>query len=420
MKALCLTLLSEFHDKLNAAVIVPRQALFTTLDNKIKVAIGMRRTGKTYFLYQQIKSLLEQGIDLSRILFIDFEDDRLKPWTQSRFVGMVDAFYQLYPDNHNKPCYLFFDEIQNVEDWAVVVRRLQETRQVQLYLTGSSAKLLSKEIATSLRGRSLPTEIWPYSYREFCEATDVALPQKLPLTQKMQDQHLATLSEYLAIGGLPEVVKLDVTDRCRVLQDYVNVVIFRDIVERHNVSNVTVLQYMVSFLLKNVGCSFAVNQLFNTLKSQGFSIGRATLYEYLAYIEDAYLAFSVPLFSDSVRKTNVNPKKSYAIYTGLAQSYTLNRSKNMGHAFENLIYLDLRRAEREIFYCLTNDRYEIDFLTKSITGDINLYQVCWDVSDKDTLAREMRALEAAEQELGVKGMLVTPDNYLEFIAALFS
>src|SRR3990167_3860672 len=166
-QAMLAVLLGEFRDKLQRVPSIARDAVFPVADNKIKVAVGMRRAGKTSFIYQTIQALLAKKIPLSRILYINFEDDRLVPLTREKCAKLIEAFYTLYPENHDQRCYLFFDEIQNAEDWPIIIRRFHDSKNAEIYLTGSSAKLLSTEIATSLRGRSLATEIWPFSFQEF-------------------------------------------------------------------------------------------------------------------------------------------------------------------------------------------------------------------------------------------------------------
>ena len=156
------TLIGEFQDKLaRLGSLVEREAKFPDAPGKIKIAMGMRRAGKTFFIYQHILKIIEQGLPSSCILYINFEDDRLLPLDQLKLAKLIEAFYSIYPENHEKKCYLFLDEIQNIEDWPLVIRRLHDSKNVEIFLTGSSAKLLSKEIATGLRGRSLATEIWP-------------------------------------------------------------------------------------------------------------------------------------------------------------------------------------------------------------------------------------------------------------------
>lgn len=406
-------LLAEFHEKIaNLDGSVTRDQNFPRIPNKIKAVIGMRRTGKTYFLLQYIKSLTKDTIPLSRILYLNFEDDRLLPCSQQKLRELLDDFYALYPENHDHLCYLFLDEIQNVEEWAIVIRRYYDTRKVQIYLTGSSAKLLSKEIATSLRGRSISIEIWPYSFTEYLAAHKVSVDTKV-IGKKIHDQSMKHFHQYLNCGGFPETIFLEDSDRIRILQDYVDVVIFRDIIERHKINNIILIKYIIKTLLKNIGSGFSVNKFFNDLKSQGFSVGKMTIHDYLSYIEDAYLAFTLPLYSESIRQTQTNPKKIYAVDTGLVNAYSTSVSKNSGHLFENLVYLDLRRQNHEVFYYLTRSRYEVDFLSRSLDGNLHLYQVVWDINDPDTMQREMRALEEAEKELGIKGKLITPQVYIQ-------
>lgn len=417
MEKLMQSLLEDFHAKLNSFQDgIVRETAFPNASNKILVAIGMRRTGKTYFLFQEIKKLINNKIPLSRILYINFEDDRLYPLTEKKLGELIDSFYTIYPDNHDNLCYLFLDEIHNVDNWAVTIRRFFDTKQVRIFLSGSSSKLLSTEIATSLRGRSLATEIWPFSFSEFLKCTtDENFIQK-PFGKKGHDKLGKYFETYMNQGGFPEIIDNEPTDQVSILQEYVNVVILKDIVERHKITNIDLIRYLIKIILMNPGTSFSSNKLFNDLKSQGYALSKVTIYEYLNYIEEAYLAFMVPLYSSSIRKSQTNPKKIYAIDMGLINAYHLSFNKNWGHNFENFIFLNLKRQKHEIYYYLTENRNEVDFVTKSRDGKLNLYQVAWDINDPKTLEREMRALREAEKELGVKGKLITPQNYLsEFV-----
>ena len=168
---------------------------------------------------------------------------------------------------------------------------------------------------------------------------------------------------------------------------------------------------MIKTLIGNVGCGFSIHKFFNDLKSQGFSVSKTTLYDYLAYIDDSYLAFAVPLYSESLRKMHTNLRKIYAVDTGLVKAYTTSSSQNLGHYFENLIYLDLKRSGHEVYYYLTNTRREVDFFSKDTQGEWHLYQVSWQMDDPKTLEREMLALHEAEQELSIKGHIITPESY---------
>lgn len=420
MHTLLQILIEEFQENIQLFTdgVVERSNYFSEIPNKIRVAIGMRRTGKTYLLWQLIQKLLKDT-PISQLLYINFEDNRLLPMNQEKFSNLLDAFYSLYPENHERLCYFFLDEIQNVVGWETVIRRLFDSKKSKIYLTGSSAKLLSKEIATSLRGRSIATEVWPFSFEEYLKARKLELPTSWG--RKSIDLLTHHLKSYLHCGGFPEIVSLIETinlaeeDQRRILQDYTSMAVLRDIVERYRITNISLINYLIKMLLKNVGNPFSVHKLFNDLKNQGFSVGKMTIHDYLSYIEDSYLAFNVPLFSESIRKVQTNPRRIYAIDSGLIRANAFGFSENIGHYFENLVYLDLRRAGHTVYYYLTESqpRLEVDFMTQDPRGQFHLYQVCWDTADAQTLARKKTALSVASKELKIDGQLITPETYFK-------
>lgn len=396
--------------------LIRREYSFKEITGKVRVAIGVRRSGKTFLMYEKILKLLNAGIEFNRILYINLEDDRLQPKTISLLRDLIDYFYQSTPQNHNQLVYLFFDEIQEIEGWPALIRRLLDTRQCEIYLTGSSAKLLSREIATSMRGRSLATEVWPFSFNEYLTAKNITL-STFNTSQKSKDTLLQHLQHYLLTGGFPEIVMHPSPEAISILQEYVDITIFRDIVERHNIKNIQLIRYLVRTMLLNIGSLFSINKLYNDLKSQGHQLGKTTLYDYLAFIDDCYLAFTIPMYSDSFRKTQVNPRKIYACDTGMATAYQYGYSNNLGHLFENFIYLELRKTYKEIYYYKTQDGYEIDFVAIAPGEKRNLYQVAWDVSHDETMQREIRALETAKIELSLEGELITPQRVIENLVA---
>lgn len=391
---------------------VSRHYQFPEANNMIKVAIGMRRSGKTYFLFQTIQKLIKEGLSLDQVLYVNFEDDRLLPIDFKEMGQLVDSWYASYPENHDRCCYLFFDEVQNVDGWPVVLRRLVDTKNVQIYVTGSSAKLLSKEIATSLRGRSLGIEIFPYSYLEYLTAHHLEAPSKRG-GKRGVDYQRSYLLEYLRVGGFPAVQLMSQKEQLETLQSYVETVIFRDIVERHQISNIALLKYFIHSLLKNVSSLFSVNKFYNDIKSQGYKVAKDTLYSYLSHIEDAFLLFAVPVFTESLRQEQTTPKKIYAVDTGLVAANTFQLSDNLGKAFENLIYLDLRRQGKKVFYYRTAKGHEVDFVTQDLQGKYELIQVVWEMDEGKTREREERALREAEKELGFSGILMEGPTYLE-------
>jgi predicted AAA+ superfamily ATPase len=390
-------LIADFQER-EIPRVTPRALALPGLPGKADVVVGMRRSGKTFFLYQQIQERLASGIDRSRLLYLNFEDERLLPLSAADLSRIPEAFYRRFPESREQLCWFFFDEIQNVPGWETFVRRLLDSEKVALVLTGSSARLLSREIATSLRGRSLSTEILPFSFAESLHHERIELPERWPPGARERSRLENRFAQYLENGGFPEVQTLSPDLRVRVLQEYIDVVIFRDVVERHGVENLPALRYLERSLLASPAGRFSVSKLFNDLKSQGMRVGKDTLYEYLAHLEDSFLLFTATVASASARVRQVNPRKCYPIDPALAAAVSFRASSDVGHLLETVVYLELRRRGWTIGYVTTKSGYEVDFLAEDFRGSRELVQVCADLGDLATRQRELRALEEGLQE----------------------
>ncbi|MBI4792013.1 MAG: ATP-binding protein [Deltaproteobacteria bacterium] len=392
--------------------LVARERDFPGIPGKADVAIGMRRTGKTFFCYQKMKELLGSGVKRQRILYLNFEDERLLAFSVKDFQAILDVYYGRFPENKDLECYFFFDEIQRIDQWEMFIRRLLDTEKIRIFLTGSSSKLLSTEIATSLRGRSLSTEIFPFSFAEFLKAN--GLFGKPP--QNFGSRTAATLrraiADYLETGGFPEVLNLDRNLRVEVLQGYIDSVILKDVIERHRVGNVIALKHLVSHIMHAPGGKFSVNRFYNTLKSMAVRCTKNSLYEYLDHLLDAYLLYRVPIHSHSEKARMLNPPKIYTVDTGLLGAMTFRKSANNGPLLENLVFMHLRRNGYEAEYVNTREGGEADFLARhKAFGDVILIQACWDMADQNTFNRELRGLQSAMQELSINsGTIVTWDD----------
>jgi len=391
-------LIADFQER-ELPRVTPRALSLPALPGKADVVVGMRRSGKTFFLYQQIREKLASGIGRERLLYLNFEDERLLPLAAADLSRIPESFYRRFPASREQFCWFFFDEIQNVPGWETFVRRLLDTEQVALVLTGSSARLLSREIASSLRGRSLSTEILPFSFAESLRHAGVEPPESWPPGAKQRSLLEHRLDRYLETGGFPEVQAISQELRIRVLQEYIDVVIFRDVVERHGVDNLPALRYLERRLLASPAGRFSVSKLFNDLKSQGIRVGKDTLYEYLAHLEDSFLLFTLALASPSARVRQVNPRKCYPVDPALAAAVSFQASENVGHLLETAVYLELRRRRRSLAYVTTRSGYEVDFLAEDSRGSRELVQVCTDLKDPATRQRELRALEEGMKEL---------------------
>jgi len=372
------------------------------LPGKAHVILGMRRSGKTYYLFQRIRALVDQGVGLDRLLYLNFEDDRLSPFGAQDLQRIPEAFFRRYPERRGEKCWFFLDEIQNVEGWERFVRRLLDTEPIELVLTGSSAKMLSREIATSLRGRSFSTEILPFSFEESLLHRGIDLPDRWPPPAAQRSKLESELLRYLKEGGFPEVQGLEPHLRVRVLQDYVDVVLLRDVAERHQISNVHGLRYLQRSLLSRPSNRFSLHKLYNDLKSQGVTVGKDSLYAYMEHLEDAYLIFTTHIASRSLRVRQSNPRKCYPIDPGLAAASSFSAAEDSGHLLETIVFLELRRRGFRMHYVQTEAGHEVDFLAEHAGGERLLIQVSARLDQAKTREREVRALKEAMREQGLK------------------
>lgn len=402
------TLVAEF-DATRLPRPSPRQVRLPALPGKADALIGMRRAGKTWRMYQEIRSQLDAGSSPGQLLYIDFEDERLPALTGAELHRFVDAWRRRHPEVIGRPLALFLDEVQNVPGWEAFVRRMLDRRGARVVVTGSSAQLLSREIATSLRGRALPTEVSPFSFREALTFAGHTVPGRWPVPPDQASLLHARFDAYLRAGGFPEVQGLDDRTRVRVLQDYVHVAVLRDVVERHQVTNVEALRYLVRRLLSDPAGRFSVNRFYNSLKSQGRKTSKDSLYAALAHVEDAFLVFTVPIDHRSEAVRTANPRKAYPVDPGLAVAHSFTAARNIGHLLETTVYLELRRRGYACGYVRTRSGFEVDFAARRQgLGDALLVQVCANASDPTTRERELRALDEAMAERDLsEGLLLT-------------
>lgn len=411
MKAILSQLIDDFYER-KLPELSPREKELPELSGKVDVVVGMRRTGKTFFCFQRIKQLISSGLPLEQVLYLNFEDDRLLDFSVEDFQVILDLYYAKFPQNHERKCYFFFDEIQCIDKWEMFIRRLLDTLKVQIYLTGSSSKLLSREIATNLRGRSISTEIFPFSYTEYLRHHGLFEAAPTRFGTKTSSVLRRALADYLEHGGFPEVQGLGKNLRTEILQGYINSVLLKDVVERHGIANVNVLKHLVKSIMNSPCAQFSVNKFYNTLKSMSVKCTKNTLYEYLDHLLDAYLFYRVPLRTRSEKARMVNPPKIYVIDTGLLKAMTFRNAVNNGHMLENMVFMQLRRKGFELEYINTQKGYEVDFSARHpVSGELILVQVCWDMSDEKTFEREVRALEEAMSEYRTdKALIITWDD----------
>ena len=411
MKTIISQLIDDFQER-NLPTPVPRTKVFSEIKGKADVVIGMRRSGKTWFCFQKINQLLRKNIPQNQILYLNFEDERLLGFIVSNFQEILDVYYGKFPENKNRTCYFFLDELQRIDQWEMFIRRLLDSENIQIFITGSSSKLLSTDIATSLRGRSLTTEIFPFSFQEFLRYHGLFADKPQTFGSKTAAILRKAVKEYFQNGGFPEVQNIDPNIKTEILQGYIDTVLLKDVIERHQVNNITAIKHLVRTLMHSSGRKFSVNKFYNTLKSMSIKCTKNNLYAYLDHLTDAFVFYRVPIHSRSEKSRMINPVKIYTIDTGLLNAMTFQNSSDFGPILENMVFMHLRRNNYQIEYINTKKGFETDFFARHpITNDIKLIQVCWQISDQKTFDREYQGLQNAMEELSIpSGTIVTWDD----------
>lgn len=386
---------------------VPRRTQIEAVQGKAAICIGVRRSGKSTYMFQVVQRLLDSGVSLQNILYLNLFDDRLHDLQQTGLGIITEAYFSLYPEKKNsETVYCFFDEIQAVTGWEPFVDRLMRTEKCEVYLTGSSARMLSREIATQMRGRALSWEMFPFSFREFLDWK--GLDNSSPMSSKKRLIIQKAFEEYWETGGFPEVLGLSRNLRIKTHQEYLNAILFRDLIERHDIAHPKAVTDLAHWLVDNTASLFSINSLTGYLKALGHKAPKTAVSDYLEWFEDAYFFFTVRIFDASLARSNTNPKKIYCIDHSMVTSVSSGVLVNSGHLLENLAFTALRRIYPAIYYYKTKSGREVDFVVPVRGGTNMLVQVCESLADPQTRKREVTALSESMVELGVKsGSIVT-------------
>lgn len=355
--------------------------------------MGPRRSGKTYYLYSLIERLLSQGVSKDRTLYVNFEGPEWVGADLEDLKQLIEVYFEIYPGNRQKRIWLFFDEIQNVENWERFVRGLLDTQNASIFLSGSSSKLLSKEIATSMRGRSFSYLLLPFSFREFLKIKGI--PYKKYLSSQERARIANAMGEYFSYGGYPEAVIYS-KEREKIIREIMEVTIYRDVLERHNIRNAKLVKLMFNYLVQ--AKEFSVHKFYQFLRTMQMKVSKNSLYQYLDFFNDAFIFFPLRKFSYSVKQKEQSIPKIYAVDNALI-SVLLGEDK--GKLLENGVFLSLLRRGYEpnqnLFY-YTTTQGEVDFLIKEKNKVTHLIQACYDSSHYLTKEREMKALSGAAKE----------------------
>lgn len=369
---------------------------------EIIIITGVRRGGKSSLMRLISNDLIEKyDILQDNILYLNFEDERFTYFDINDFEQVYEIFLELYHPVGRK--YFFLDEIQNVKGWEKWLNRLYEFEDLKIFVTGSNATLLSSEIATALTGRNRQLIVYPFSFNEFLSLRSYSITEKDFYLREKRIEIKRLFDEYLKLGGFPEVLKI--SDNT-LLEQYLKDIIYRDVIARYSIRNIKEIKELTLFLASNIGTIQSYNNLREMINVKSLN----TIKNYLEMLENVFLFFKIDLFSFSVKKQIYNPSKIYSVDSALSNAIAFKFSENIGHIYENIVFIELQRRNKEVFYWKSKRGREVDFVIKSGLKIDEAIQVCFSFTDKKTRDRELESLLSAKNELNVDNLVMITED----------
>jgi predicted AAA+ superfamily ATPase len=386
----------------------PRELSLPTDSGQVIGLCGVRRCGKTFLFFETIRRLLTQGVDRRRIVYLNFEDDRLQPVGSAELDLVFRCLREVFTDTPTGRVYLFLDEVQSAPGWERWVRRLCDTEEVSVFVTGSSSRLLTRDLSSAMRGRSVTYEAFPLGFREFLAFRGI---RHESYNARSESRVRAAFEDYLRWGGFPEVVLAEPAMRPLILEEYASVMLHRDLVERNSIRNEALMRAFLRHCFRNTATLVSLSKLHRDFQSQGYDISKNTIFEYARMLEDAGLIFLLPRHEESVRKQARNPRKLHVIDPGLISAFKAGAERDVGHKLETAVYLECRRHAREWHYHAGNA--ELDLCDAEGQVFIN---ACWNLADTSTAEREAAAMAAGARFLpAAKGVLLYHEHSPEIV-----
>ena len=365
----------------------------------IKIITGIRRCGKSYFFKLIINFLIENGVNEDNILLIDLE---LPKFNHIKTREQLDEIVLEFLEEHHDKTYLFFDEIQNVSQWEISINGYFKLSNVDIYITGSNSNLLSKELATFLTGRYISIEMYPFSFNEFIDFKE-ELNQKAFFENEFNTDIENYFEEYISYGGLP--VTIDTKNHKEItLKDLYSSILLHDIVERYEIRNIGLFSRITKFILENIGNLISAHSIYTYLKHEKINITKSTIYNYLEYLQNAYILSKVTREDLTSKKEISGSEKFYVMDQGFFKSQIEEKQLNIGRILENIVYLELLRNDCKVTVGTINN-YEIDFVCKKDNKKFYI-QVAYHLYDEKTIDREFRPLKKVD------------DNYPKYVLTM--
>lgn len=394
------TIITERHREVRERQLVERPQLFERKMNY--VLVGIRRAGKSCLMVQDMQQRVRSGeISVEDCLYVNFEDERIRYMPATELGLILDCYAEMFGDH--RPL-IYLDEIQVIEGWEQFVRRLAD-QQYRVMVTGSNAKMLSSEIATTLGGRFVVREIWPFSFREYLSFRGVTLDTNWPYDSRTLHEIVRQMDDYFCYGGFPE--SFDLLDKREWVNSLYQKILLGDIVARHGIRNPRSIRLLAKKMADSVMQPTALSRLQHVVKSTGEKIGLATVKDYLEYFEESYLTFSLPNYVSPLTDQETI-KKRYYTDNGLLNNFLFNGDTKL---LENLCAVHLMKQysntdEPRLFYYSRN--IEVDFYVPEAGLAI---QASFDINDEETRRREVSALVSLHRAFSLRrAVIVTRDH----------
>ncbi len=376
------------------------------IDRKKIITIpGVRRCGKSTLMEIAINTLVEKGVPKEYILWLGFDDERLRSMTSEELDDVIASYMEMYPNIPIKDVYMFFDEIQLIKDWEYFILRVYKTYCKNIYVCGSNATMLSTELSSALRGYPLEYETYPLSFNEYCRFRGIS-------TNSYLEQDRAKLriafEEYNQESAFPEIVlTTSQSERLKLLHGYFDTMLLKDLVEHYKISNVSVVRYFVKRIMANLTKPTSINAIYKDIKSQGLKVGKDDLYLWANYICDIFMFVRISKYDRSLIKEQKSLDKYYCIDNGIRGAVLLPQSNDNGKNLENTVFMQLNRTKLpsdKISYYQSNG--ECDFVLQRNDAVVQLIQVTWDMSDENTCEREIGGILEASTATGCTNLLI--------------
>lgn len=376
---------------------------------------GVRRCGKSSRMENVVNELLASGVKRQRFLWVSFDDERLVQMKSDELDMIIESYREMYPDEVMSQVYVFFDEIQLIENWEYFVMRLYKHYTKNIYISGSNATMLSSELKSALRGWPEEEETLPLSFREYCEFKGLN-------TDSWLEEDLAKLRiafyDYNTEGGFPEVVLTEnLLLKSKILQTYFDTMLLKDLVEHYRLSNIEVLRYFLKRIMSNLSKPTSIRAIHGDIKSRGLKVSKDDLYDWANHACDIFMFIRIPNYSKSLQKIEASQPKYYCIDNGMRDAVLLPQSNDDGKKLENTVFLQLYRQRLpldRIFYY--QGKGECDFVVQHGTEIEKLIQVTWSMKDDETRRREINGLKEASDVTGCRNLyIVTADESEEIV-----